>query len=68
MRETKLGMLTLALLTGVFVFGETFTDGNGLVWTYTTSSGNATLSAVERADGQAVSGTLVIPSICSPKV
>ena len=62
MRETKLGMLTLALLTGVFVFGETFTDGNGLVWTYTTSSGNATLSAVERADGQAVSGTLVIPS------
>ncbi len=62
MRETKLGMLTLALLTGVFAFGETFTDGNGLVWTYTTSSGNATLSAVERADGLALSGELVIPS------
>ena len=62
MRKLKFGMLTGALLTSVLAFGETFTDDNGLVWTYTASSGKATLSAVERTDGQALTGTLVIPS------
>lgn len=57
-------MLTGALLTSVLAFGETFTDGNGLRWEYTVdkSSGKATLSSVERVDGQTVTGTLVIPS------
>ena len=59
MRTTRFGMLTAALLTSVLAFGETFTDGNGLVWTYTASSSKATLSGVEKQDGSALTGTLV---------
>ena len=62
MRKTKLGMLAGALLTSVLAFGETFTDSNGLIWTYTASSGKATLSAVERQDGAALDGALTIPA------
>ncbi|MGN0847420.1 MAG: leucine-rich repeat domain-containing protein [Kiritimatiellia bacterium] len=62
MRKLKLEMLLVALLTSVLAFGETFTDGNGLVWTYTASSGNATLSDVAKADGSALDGALTIPS------
>ena len=39
-----------------------YTDGNGLKWTYTASSGKATLSNVVRADGSALTGTLTIPA------
>ena len=61
MRKQKFGMLAAALLTSVLAFGETFTDGNGLVWTYTTKDGEATLSGVERQDGNAIEGALQIP-------
>ena len=39
-----------------------FIDGNGLKWTYTASSGKATLSNVVKADGSALTGTLTIPA------
>ena len=39
-----------------------YTDGNGLKWTYTASSGKATLSNVAKADGSALTGTLTIPA------
>ena len=39
-----------------------FIDGNGLKWTYTASSGEATLSNVVKADGSALTGTLTIPA------
>jgi len=55
-------MLLAALFIGVFAFGETFTDGSGLVWTYTISSGKATLSGVAKEDSTAVTGTLSVPS------
>ena len=39
-----------------------FIDGNGLKWTYTASSGKATLSNVVKADGSALTGTLTLPA------
>lgn len=39
-----------------------YTDGDGLKWTYTASSGKATLSNVVKADGSALTGTLTIPA------
>ena len=39
-----------------------YTDGDGLKWTYTASSGKATLSNVAKADGSALTGTLTIPA------
>ena len=39
-----------------------YTDGNGLKWTYTASSGKATLSNVVKVDGSALTGTLTIPA------
>ena len=56
-------MLTAALLTSVLAFGDTYTDTEtGLVWTYTASSGKATLSGVERQNGGDLAGSLTIPS------
>ena len=39
-----------------------YIDENGLKWTYTASSGKATLSNVVKADGSALTGTLTLPA------
>ena len=61
MRKRKGLLLGTALLAGTLTFGDTFTDGNGLVWTYTVKSGNATLSGVAKQDGTTLDGALEIP-------
>ena len=55
-------VLLAATLVGALAFGETYTDGD-LVWTYSfVDDGKATLSGVERKDGEALSGALTMPS------
>ena len=57
------GAMGLALVFAANrVIAETYTDANGLVWTYTVSSGKATLSGVSKQNGGEITGTLVIPS------
>ena len=51
-----------ALCCSASAWAAEFTDGNGLKWTYTASSGKATLSNVAKADGSALTGTLTIPA------
>ena len=62
MKAIKLVVLMTVAFTYAVVFGETYNDGNGLIWTYTAKSGNATLSGVERENGESLAGALVIPS------
>jgi len=51
-----------AICCSASAWAAEFTDGNGLKWTYTASSGKATLSNVAKADGSALTGTLTIPA------
>ena len=69
MNMKKLMALVSAAFMCLAVVGETYTDGNGLVWTYSVSKETdaATLSAVSRADGKALAGALVIPSSVNGK-
>ncbi|MBR4259794.1 MAG: leucine-rich repeat protein [Kiritimatiellae bacterium] len=68
MKAVKLVVLLATALVGAVVFGKTnggsYTNDAGLVWTYKYESGTdkATLTAVARADGNALSGALVIPA------
>ena len=51
-----------AICCSASAWAAEFTDGDGLKWTYTASSGKATLSNVVKADGSALTGTLTIPA------
>ena len=51
-----------AICCSASAWAAEFTDGNGLKWTYTESSGKVTLSNVVKADGSALTGTLTIPA------
>ncbi len=64
MKKTKFGMFIGAFLTSVLAFGETFTDGNGIVWTYTVTNGCASIGggALDAtAIPKATSGAVVVP-------
>ena len=51
-----------AICCSASAWAAEFTDGNGLKWTYTESSGKVTLSNVVKADGSVLTGTLTIPA------
>ena len=51
-----------ALCCSASAWAAEYTDGNGLKWTYTESSGKATLSNVAKTDGSELTGTLTIPA------
>ena len=55
-------IMAAALAVGLCCFGDTYTDGEGLVWSYTVKSGKATLTAVQKSDSGDITGTLVVPS------
>ena len=62
MKHIKSLMLGATLFASSISFGNTYTNDNDLVWTYTTSSGKATLTGVSNVDGTALDGSLTIPS------
>ena len=51
-----------AICCSASAWAAEYTDGSGLKWTYTESSGKATLSNVVKADGSALTGTLTLPA------
>ena len=62
MNTKKLSMVGMALLACTLAFGDTCLGTDGLVWTYTISSGKATLSGVTREDGAVLDDALRIPA------
>ncbi|MBR3086597.1 MAG: leucine-rich repeat domain-containing protein, partial [Kiritimatiellae bacterium] len=63
MKTPILATFTTAAIAASIALGDSYTNENGLVWSYRTNgAGTATLTSVTQADGAEPSGALAIPS------